>query len=138
MPKRITPKYKRVVDPIIIKRDGHVCFFDKMPFVPEVLKWSKTYHHLIHSLQREQNFVPSIEYQDCANFVFLALCLRHIPLQCLFCEVVLLLIKLQLIFYLYFFVDDRNDHSSHLCIHCTTRFHNHLISAYSLLYSLTT
>jgi hypothetical protein len=43
MPKRITPKYKRVVDPLITKRDGNVCFFDKMPFVPEVLKWSKTY-----------------------------------------------------------------------------------------------
>jgi len=46
MPKRITPKYKRVVDPLITKRDGNVCFFDKMPFVQEVLKWSKTYHHL--------------------------------------------------------------------------------------------
>lgn len=68
MVKALSPKTKRKLDPIITKRDGNVCFFDKMPFVPEVTKWSKTYHHLNKNTEdnRPENLV--FAHEECNRF----------------------------------------------------------------------
>jgi len=66
--KTLSPKYKRKLDPIITKRDGNVCFFDAMPFVPEVTKWSKTFHHLNKNTEdnRPENMVYA--HEECNRF----------------------------------------------------------------------
>lgn len=69
MPKRITPKYKRrVTEPLITKRDGNVCFFCKMPFVLEVLKWSKTYHHLNKNTEDNHPVNLVFAHEECNRF----------------------------------------------------------------------
>ncbi len=68
MVKTLSPKSKRKLDPIITKRDGNVCFFDAMPFVQQVTKWSKTYHHLNKNTEdnRPENIV--FAHEECNRF----------------------------------------------------------------------
>lgn len=68
MVKTLSPKSKRKLDPIITKRDGNVCFFDEMPFVQQVTKWSKTYHHLNKNTEdnRPENIVYA--HEECNRF----------------------------------------------------------------------
>jgi hypothetical protein len=65
MPKKLTPKLKRMYFDVIKKRDGDVCFFDKMPFVQEVLKWKRTWHHLNKNTEdnRPENLV--FAHEEC-------------------------------------------------------------------------
>ncbi len=65
MVKRLNPKYKRKVFPIIEKRDGDICFFCVMMFVPQVAKWNRTYHHLNKNTEdnRPENLV--FAHEEC-------------------------------------------------------------------------
>ncbi len=65
MPKKLTPKLKRKIFPVIKKRDGDICFFCVMPFVEGVVKLSRTYHHLNKNTedQRPENIV--FAHEEC-------------------------------------------------------------------------
>lgn len=46
MTKQLTAAQKVLYLPIIIPRDGNICFYCVMPFIPEVPKWDRVFDHL--------------------------------------------------------------------------------------------
>ena len=63
--KQLTATQKVKYLAIITERDGDVCFYCKMPFVPQVPKWSLEFDHL--NCNREDNRIENlvITHQEC-------------------------------------------------------------------------
>ncbi len=63
--KQLTATQKAKYLTIIIRRDGNVCLYCKMLFVPQVPKWSREFDHL--NCNREDNRIENlvIAHQEC-------------------------------------------------------------------------